>query len=189
MTVIQKFSKQITRQFHNWVESLSEQEQQEFHQANIRQLQLRQAAIDRGDLQLIDVDYHWKDQETYLKGKEADPVWQDFFDRWEREQNISTYFELRGDTVLTIYTKHGCANCENVKNRLARMNILYQEHNVEDDADAMDFVLSRQHRTMPQIYMHGKLFVQGGWDGLSKMSDQDVQAEIELRMSLADQTL
>jgi riboflavin biosynthesis pyrimidine reductase len=37
--------------------------------------------------------------------------------------------------------------------------------------------------------MDGKIFVEGGWTGLSKMSTEDIVNEIELRNSLQDQTL
>ena len=42
---------------------------------------------------------------------------------------------------------------------------------------------------MPQIFMDGKIFVEGGWAGLSKMTAEDILSEIELRNSLADQSL
>ena len=44
-------------------------------------------------------------------------------------------------------------------------------------------------RTVPQIFMDGKIFVEGGWSGLSKMSVEEILSEIDLRNSLADQTL
>ena len=49
--------------------------------------------------------------------------------------------------------------------------------------------MSEGHRTVPQIYYGGKLLVSGGWQGLSKMSAEDLQNEIDLRDSLADQQI
>jgi hypothetical protein len=37
--------------------------------------------------------------------------------------------------------------------------------------------------------MDGKIFVEGGWSGLSKMTAEEIISEIDLRHSLADQTL
>ena len=42
------------------------------------------------------------------------------------------------------------------------------------------------HRTVPQIYYNGKLFVEGGWQGLSKLSVEDIMREIELRNELSN---
>jgi len=91
--------------------------------------------------------------------------------------------------MLTVYSKTVCPYCVQAKNYLRAKNINFREINIEEDEDAREFIQSQGHRTVPQIYMDGKIFVEGGWTGLSKMSAEDILAEIDLRNSLADQTL
>ena len=75
------------------------------------------------------------------------------------------------------------------KQYLQAKNINFREINIEQDAEAREFIQSQGLRTVPQIFMHGRLFVQGGWTGLSAMTAEDIIAEIDLRNSLMDQTL
>lgn len=91
--------------------------------------------------------------------------------------------------MLTLYSKNLCSNCVQAKNFLQSKNINFREINIEQDAEAREFIVQQGLRTMPQIFMDGKIFVEGGWAGLSKMSAEDILSEIELRNSLADQSL
>jgi glutaredoxin len=75
------------------------------------------------------------------------------------------------------------------KQYLQAKNINFREINIEHDAEAREFIQSQGLRTVPQIFMAGRVFVQGGWTGLSAMSTEDIMAEIDLRNSLLDQTL
>jgi glutaredoxin len=91
--------------------------------------------------------------------------------------------------MLTIYSKNNCPFCVMAKNYLQSKNINFREINIEQDQDAMELMRQQGHRTVPQIYYQGRLFVQGGWTGLSKLTTEDIISEIQLRDSLADQTL
>ena len=91
--------------------------------------------------------------------------------------------------MLTIYSKNNCPFCVMAKNYLQSKNINFVEVNIERDAEAREFIQRQGLRTVPQIFMDGKIFVEGGWTGLSKMTTEDIVAEIDLRHSLADQTL
>jgi glutaredoxin len=75
------------------------------------------------------------------------------------------------------------------KNYLQSKNINFLEVNIEQDQEAREFIQRQGLRTVPQIFMDGKIFVDGGWSGLSKMTAEDIVSEIDLRHSLADQTL
>jgi glutaredoxin len=75
------------------------------------------------------------------------------------------------------------------KNYLQSKNINFIEINIEERAEAREFIQRQGLHTVPQIYMDGKIFVEDGWSGLSKMTAEDIVAEIDLRHSLADQTL
>jgi glutaredoxin 3 len=91
--------------------------------------------------------------------------------------------------MLTIYSKTVCPYCVQAKNYLKSKNINFREVNIEQDVEAREFIINQGLRTVPQIFMDGKIFVEGGWTGLSKMTAEDILSEIELRNSLADQSL
>ena len=91
--------------------------------------------------------------------------------------------------MLTIYSKTVCPYCVQAKNYLKNKNINFREINIEQDAEAREFITQQGLRTVPQIFMDGKRFVEGGWTGLSKMTAEEILSEIELRNSLADQSL
>lgn len=91
--------------------------------------------------------------------------------------------------MITLYSKANCHNCDQAKNYLKNKNINFREVRIDQDEEARDFVMGQGHRTVPQIYMHGKIFVTDGWSGLSKMTTQEILDEIELRTSLTNQSL
>lgn len=91
--------------------------------------------------------------------------------------------------MLTVYSKTVCPYCVQAKNFLKQKNINFREVNIEQDEEARTFIQEQGHKTVPQIYMDGKIFVDGGWSGLSKMTAEQIKDEIELRTSLSNQTL
>ena len=54
------------------------------------------------------------------------------------------------------------------KGLLNNRGIEYTEINIEEDSGAYDFLISEGHRTMPQFYKDGELFVEGGFQGLKE---------------------
>lgn len=102
---------------HHWIETLPMTQQAQFRAAELRQFDLRDRAIARGDLVVVnatpkarlartdsadkgivnDTAYVWKDQATAAQGKGTDPVWLEFFVRYQTENNIS--FELVNRSV------------------------------------------------------------------------------------------
>ena len=91
--------------------------------------------------------------------------------------------------MLTTYSKTVCPYCVNAKNYLKNKNISFREVNIEENDEARSFMQSQGHRSVPQIYLNGRLFVEGGWAGLSKMSAEEILNEIELRTALLNQSL
>ena len=91
--------------------------------------------------------------------------------------------------MLIIYSKNNCPFCVMAKNYLQQKNIAFREINIEQDTEAREFIQQQGLRTVPQIFMDNKIFVEGGWTGLSKMTAEEILSEIDLRNSLADQTL
>lgn len=73
--------------------------------------------------------------------------------------------------MLTVYSKDNCPFCDRAKNLLTLKNIPFTEVRVDQDPEARQFIVERGHRTVPQIYLNGKLFVENGYNGLSQMTD------------------
>ena len=91
--------------------------------------------------------------------------------------------------MLTVYSKTVCPYCVQAKNFLKAKGITFREVNIEQDEEAREFIQSEGHRTVPQIYLAGKIFVEGGWAGLSKMTTEEILNEIDLRTALLNQSL
>mgnify|MGYP002738019336 CR=1 FL=1 len=82
--------------------------------------------------------------------------------------------------MLTLYTKNNCGYCLQTKTLLKNNDIPYEEVNIETDESAKTFVINEGHRTMPQIYKDGKLFVEGGFTGLRDMGVDDIKTKLGL---------
>jgi glutaredoxin len=73
--------------------------------------------------------------------------------------------------MLTVYSKDNCPFCDRAKNLLKLKNIPYEEIRVDLVPEAREFIMGQGHRTVPQIYRNGKLFVENGYNGLSQLSE------------------
>lgn len=76
--------------------------------------------------------------------------------------------------MLTVYSKDSCPFCEQAKNLLTMKKIAYEVIKIDEDLDAREFIMSEGHRTVPQIYQDGKLFVSGGYQGLQKLTNEQL---------------
>jgi glutaredoxin len=77
--------------------------------------------------------------------------------------------------MLTVYSKNNCPFCVQAKNLLQLKGIEYEEIKIDEVSEAREFVLAEGHRTVPQIYKDGALFVQGGYQGLSKLTESELK--------------
>lgn len=82
--------------------------------------------------------------------------------------------------MLKVYSKENCTFCVQAKKLLESKNIEYQEIRVDLDPGAREYVMSRGHRTVPQIYLDDELFVEGGFQGLVKLSDQELKEKLNV---------
>jgi len=82
--------------------------------------------------------------------------------------------------MLTVYSKKHCPFCDQAKALLKRKDISFEEIKIDEDEQAREFILSKGHRTVPQIYYRGKLFVEGGFQGLSKMAEADIRERMNI---------
>lgn len=78
--------------------------------------------------------------------------------------------------MLTVYSKSGCPACVNATNLLERYNINHNIIKIDEDDEAKKFILSRGFRTVPQIFHGDKLFVEAGYLGLCKMTEDEIRA-------------
>ena len=80
--------------------------------------------------------------------------------------------------MITVYTKDFCPFCVMAKKQLADMGFEYEEINIEADAETRNWLIEQGHRTMPQIYHNGKLLVEGGAQGLQRLSEDDIRTRM-----------
>lgn len=77
--------------------------------------------------------------------------------------------------MLTVYSKSNCPFCDKAKYLLTQKGVEFNEVRVDLDQEARKFIMEAGHRTVPQIYQDGKLFVEGGYQGLVKLEDSVFQ--------------
>jgi glutaredoxin 3 len=82
--------------------------------------------------------------------------------------------------MLTVYSKANCPFCDQAKNLLKLKNIQYEEIRVDQLPEAREFIMAEGHRTVPQIYKDGKVFVEGGYQGLSKLSEDQLKERLNV---------
>jgi len=79
---------------------------------------------------------------------------------------------------LIVYTKDFCPFCVQAKKQLTDMGFEFEEKNIELDSETRNWLIEQGHRSMPQIYYNGKLLVEGGAQGLAKMSKDDINVAL-----------
>ena len=94
------------------------------------------------------------------------------------ERTVKYIYSRSGNVMLTVYSKTVCPHCTQAKQYLDQLGVPFAEINIEQDSQAREFVVSAGHRSVPQIYLNGTLFVEGGWQGLSKLSADQINARL-----------
>lgn len=77
--------------------------------------------------------------------------------------------------MLTVYSKNQCGFCDAAIKLLESKGVAYEVIKIDENSDAREFVLGEGHRSVPQIYKDGKLFVAGGFNGLKSLSDEQLK--------------
>lgn len=80
--------------------------------------------------------------------------------------------------MLTVYSKQFCPFCDQAKALLTRKNIAFEEIKIDEVPEARQFIMEAGHRTVPQIYHDGKLFVEGGYTGLAKLTEEEINQRL-----------
>jgi glutaredoxin len=81
--------------------------------------------------------------------------------------------------MIILYSKNHCAHCASAKDYLHRLNIEFQEVNIEHDPEARTFIIGQGLRTVPQIFLDGNILIPGGWSALSRMTADDIHAAMD----------
>ena len=76
--------------------------------------------------------------------------------------------------MLTVYSKNYCPFCDKAKHLLKTKNIAYTEINIDENQESREWLIAQGHRAAPQIYLGDALFVEGGYQGLVKLSDEEL---------------
>ena len=79
--------------------------------------------------------------------------------------------------TLTIYSTPNCSHCRDAKQYLTSLAVPFTDVNLHEDTEAMNFVRSRGHRSVPQIYLGEQQFVTG-WHELSGMNKQAIMERL-----------
>lgn len=77
--------------------------------------------------------------------------------------------------MIQIYSKSNCTYCDQAKALLKSKNVPFNEVRVDLDPAAREFLMSEGHKSVPQIYKDGKLFVQGGYQGLRQLTEDQLK--------------
>jgi len=80
--------------------------------------------------------------------------------------------------MLTVYSKKNCPYCDQTKHLLTTKGVEFQVVNVDLDLNARAWLVDQGHRTVPQIYKDGQVFVEGGYKGLSALSDDELLSKL-----------
>ena len=80
--------------------------------------------------------------------------------------------------MLTVYSKNHCPFCDKAKHYLKTNGFEYEEIKIDEDLEAREWLINEGHRTAPQIYNNGRLLVEGGYQGLAKLTAEQIQQRI-----------
>lgn len=80
--------------------------------------------------------------------------------------------------MLTVYSKSHCPQCDKAKALLNQKNINFTEIKIDEDTTARQYLINAGHRAVPQIYKGSSLFVEGGYNGLVKLGDDELKQRL-----------
>ena len=80
--------------------------------------------------------------------------------------------------MLTVYSKTNCPNCDQTKAFLESKGIEHRIVKIDENSEAREFLLAQGFRSVPQIFTETELFVEGGYQGLSKLTDEELTTRL-----------
>lgn len=82
--------------------------------------------------------------------------------------------------MITVYSKANCPHCDNAKGLLKLNEIQFNEVRVDQDTVAREWLMAQGHRSVPQLYLNGELFVENGYTGLSKLTKDQLKEKLNV---------
>jgi len=80
--------------------------------------------------------------------------------------------------MLTIYSKPFCPFCDKAKHLLEDYGIEFDVVDISEDTEAYTFLTESGFRSVPQVFKNGELFVEGGYHGLSKLTEDEIKTKL-----------
>ena len=81
--------------------------------------------------------------------------------------------------MIILYSKPTCPYCDRAVDYLNRNNFSFTKIDVTEDEKALAFIKEKGHKTVPQIYFDNRILVEGGYDGLSRLSTEELNRRIQ----------
>lgn len=75
--------------------------------------------------------------------------------------------------MLTVYSKSNCPFCDQAKALLEQKGVEFRVVKVDENPEAREFLMRGGYRSVPQIFADTELFVEGGYQGLAKLTDEE----------------
>jgi glutaredoxin 3 len=89
------------------------------------------------------------------------------------------YYQVyKREEMLKVYSKNNCPFCDKAKHLLETKGISFSEVKIDQDSEAREWLMAQGHRTVPQLYLGESLLVEGGYQGLAKLSDEELTARL-----------
>lgn len=65
--------------------------------------------------------------------------------------------------MITVYTKNNCASCTFTKRKLQELGVNYKEINVDENLEALEFLMECGFRSLPVVFNNDEPVVIGGY--------------------------
>lgn len=80
--------------------------------------------------------------------------------------------------MLTVYSKSNCPFCEQAKALLERKGVEFQVVKIDENLEAKEFLMQQGFRSVPQIFTETELFVEGGYQGLVSLTEEQFNEKL-----------
>lgn len=76
--------------------------------------------------------------------------------------------------MIALYTQPGCIHCDHAKTHLNLLEVEFEEINIHEHADALQFLKDNGHTTVPQLYRDTLLLAPGGNVRIQELTKQQL---------------
>lgn len=63
--------------------------------------------------------------------------------------------------MITVYTKNNCASCTFTKRKLQELGVNYQEINVDENLEALEYLMECGFRSLPVVFLDDEPIITG----------------------------